>query len=494
MFSMLSALALSILAANPYDRYYEGLPIELARVQPVTFPDTRLNLSDLCAEMGISPTGLVTEAVQAGIDRLAAQGGGHLDIPAGEWEVSPIEMRSNVDLHFMDGAVFRFSKNRSLYLSPVRKDGTRGRNRPCISIQKCTNVGITGHGTIDGNGFYWRYLKWKKTVKGGAPEVWEAAKAMGGTLVPKNNGKDTTWYPFNLKPEVGCPNFADSYEEQERLRYSLIKVIDTENLLVQDVKITNSPQFHFAHNNTRNLIVDHVTVWCEWWAQNGDAMDFGNVKTALIVGCKVNAGDDGICLKGGGGQKGYDAGPCQDVLILQDTVYHAHGAFVFGSDCAGGLDRVVCKNCVFDGTDVGIRMKSAPGKGGSCREVYCEDIVMRNIPQAAILFECGYAGEKVADDKDLPFCPDWGNFVFRRIDIDGAQHLLKAEGLPHHWVHDLVFEDVTARRIKKETLWLNYCRNFRFEHCSVAGEFTADYSNITSQGIVWNGKKVTLDL
>lgn len=401
-------------------------------------------------------------------------------------------MKSNVDLHLEKGATILFSKDRTLYLSPIRKDGTRGRNNPCITIKNCTNVGITGEGTIDGNGFYWRYLKWKKTVKGGAPEVWEKAKAMGGTIVARNNGKDSIWYPFNLKPEVNCPNYAESYEEQERLRYSLIKVIDTENLLVQGVKITNSPQFHFAHNNTKNLIVDHATVWCEWWAQNGDAMDFGNVKTALIVGCKVNAGDDGICLKGGGGQKGFDAGPCQDFLIIEDTVYHAHGGFVFGSDCAGGLDRVVCKNCVFDGTDTGVRMKSAPGKGGSCKDVYVENIICKNIPGAAILFECGYAGEKVANDKNVPFCPDWGNFVFRNVEVDGAKNFLSAEGLPNHWVHDLTFENCNAKRIKKEAIYINNCRDIEFKNCNL-GNTEYDYNNITCTNIVVNGRRITIE-
>ena len=45
----------------------------------------------------------------------------------------------------------------------------------------------------------------------------------------------------------------------------------------------------------------------------------------------VDAGDDGICMKGGAGAAGVKAGPCENINIQDNTVYHAHGGFVIGS-------------------------------------------------------------------------------------------------------------------------------------------------------------------
>ena len=41
-----------------------------------------------------------------------------------------------------------------------------------------------------------------------------------------------------------------------------------------------------------------------------------------------------------------------------------HGGVVIGSEMSGGVKRVAICNCVFDGTDAGIRLKASRGRGG----------------------------------------------------------------------------------------------------------------------------------
>ena len=478
---------------NPYDRYYQDLPIEIEHVQPIVFPDTTVNLKVYFKKYQINPQAgtLCTEAIQAAIDELAAAGGGHIVVPRGTWKTGPIVLKSNIDLHLNRGAVLQFTEDKTQYILPDKKGKVPSKARPCISGSRVENVGITGEGVIDGQGFYWRPLKYKKLMKGSDEDkaVWAYAKSLGGKVIP--TGKDSIWYPFNLNADLNIPNIGKTPEEQENYRYHLVNITDSKNVLVEGVTLRNSPKFHLVPARIQNLIIDNVTVDCPWWAQNGDAMDIGNTQVCLVANCKVSAGDDGICMKGGVGQSGLDRGPNRDCLICNDTVFRAHGGFVIGSEFSGGMEKMIVKNCFFDGTDIGLRFKSAPGRGGKCKDIYCTDIVMRNIREDAIFFESGYADKAVGrsatagDNKDA-FFPDWGNITFRNITIANMRNFVNATGLKGMPVHDLQFENVHAYGVQKEPLLLKYCQSFRFRVCSYSGGRENDIKNC--EMISFNGK------
>lgn len=474
---------------DKYEHYYQDLPIEMKHVQEVQFPKTSCNIT----QFGAIPDGetLCTEAIQAAIDSLYKVGGGHVIIPKGTWKTGPIVLKSNIDLNLRKGAVLVFSENKELY---VQKNDPRDGSKKCnamIRASKCENIGITGYGVIDGQGFFWRPIKEKKVVRDGKlPEVWEAALSLGGTL--KQDDKTyRLWYPFNLNPELGIPNIAATPEIQEKMRPHLVNITDSKNVVVEGVTLRNSPKFHLVPTRIQNLIIENVTIDCPWWAQNGDAMDPGNVQVALIAGCHVSAGDDGICMKGGVGQKGVDAGPQSDFLITNDTVYRAHGGFVIGSEFSGGMERIVVKDCMFDGTDIGCRFKSAPGRGGYCKDIYCYNITMKDIREAAILFQSGYAdrsaGGRGATDSDdkTKFYPEWSNVVFSDITCVNARKAIDMVGLNGLPVHDIRLSNVQFLGVR-EGMTIDYSENITFTGCLItpAKENTIKHS----KNILFNGK------
>src|SRR5690606_13046653 len=57
----------------------------------------------------------------------------------------------------------------------------------------------------------------------------------------------------------------------------------------------------------------------------------------------------------------------------------------------GGVKNIVISNCVFDGTDRGIRLKTARGRGGVVENIRVSNIVMRNIRDQAIVLNMQYA-------------------------------------------------------------------------------------------------------
>ncbi len=484
----------SLEAETKYDHYYANLPIEIERVQEVEFPKNALNI----AQFGAKPDGetLCTEAIAAAIDSLSKAGGGHVIIPRGTWKTGPIVLKSNIDLNLRKGAVLVFSENKELY---VQKNDPRDGSKKCnamIRASKCENIGITGQGVIDGQGFFWRPIKEKKVVRdGGLQEVWDAALELGGTLV-QDDKTYRLWYPFNLNPELGIPNIAATAEIQEKMRPHLINITDSKNVVVEGVTLRNSPKFHLVPTRIQNLIIENVTVDCPWWAQNGDAMDPGNVQVALIAGCHVSAGDDGICMKGGVGEKGVQAGPQRDFLITNDTVYRAHGGFVIGSEFSGGMQRIIVKDCMFDGTDLGCRFKSAPGRGGWCEDIYCYNIVMKDIREAAIFFQSGYAdrsaggrGATDSDDKSK-FYPEWSNISFKDITSVNSRKAVDMTGLKGLPIHDITFENVSFYGVR-EGMTMDFVENVIFKGCTMTPQ--KENSIKHAKAVLWNGKDLTAE-
>ena len=490
---LIAAMALVMVSANaqnPYDKYYTNLPCAVEHVQPVVIPDYTVTLTDFGA-VGDGQTDC-SEAFAAAIKHLKKQGGGHLIVPDGKWLTGPIKLISNFDLHISDNATIIFSPNKDLYVQP--SDTLRDGSKKCYALvhgSKLENVSITGYGTLDGQGIYWRPVKQKKVNE----DIWNTLLDMGGTVKPDGNSKNwKIWYPFNLKHEYNVPNIATDAITQEKMRPHLVNITDSRNVLIEHVHLLNSPKFHLVPTRIHNLIIDGVNIRCPHWAQNGDAMDPGNVQVALIVNCNISCGDDGICMKGGVGQKGVDAGPQSDFLICNDTVYRAHGGFVIGSEFSGGMQRLVVKDCRFEGTDIGCRFKSAPGRGGWCEDIYCYDIIMKDIVESAFLIQSGYADRGAgvsATDKDNKdaFFPDWSNITFRNITCIGSKQAVDIQGLKGKPVHDILFDQITIIG-NKNGIKMEWAENVKFVNCNINPKPmpVEDYKKI--KNVTYNGNIV----
>ncbi|MBO7455192.1 MAG: glycoside hydrolase family 28 protein [Paludibacteraceae bacterium] len=490
LFAILALVAVSAYAQNPYDKYYTNLPCAVEHVQPVVIPDYTVTLTDFGA-VGDGQTDC-SEAFAAAIKHLKKQGGGHLIVPDGKWFTGPIKLISNFDLHLADNATIIFSPNKELYVQP--SDTLRDGNKKCYALihgSKLENVAITGYGTLDGQGIYWRPVKQKKVNE----ELWEELLAMGGKVMADGNSKNwKIWYPFGLKKEYNVPNIASDAVTQEKMRPHLVNITDSKNVLIEHVHLLNSPKFHLVPTRIQNLIIDGVNIRCPHWAQNGDAMDPGNVQVALIVNCNISCGDDGICMKGGVGQKGVEAGPQRDFLICNDTVYRAHGGFVIGSEFSGGMQRLVVKDCRFEGTDIGCRFKSAPGRGGWCEDIYCYDIIMKNIVESAFLIQSGYADRGAgvsATDKDNKdaFFPDWSNITFRNITCIGSKQAVDIQGFKGKPVHNVLFDNVTVIG-NKGGAKIEWAEDIKFVNCNINPRPMPieDYKKI--KNVIYNGNIV----
>jgi polygalacturonase len=314
---------------------------------------------------------------------------------------------------------------------------------PAFYAKNAHDISITGLGAIDGSGAYWRPVKRSKV----SSSEWKQYTQMGGIISEKGD----IWYPYNLK---NVPSLTDSPEEEANTRADLIRFEHCERVLFQDITVQNSPRFHVHPCYCKDVSVLGVTVRCPWNAQNGDAIDLSNCNRCLITECTIDAGDDGICLKSGSGKNGVLAGPCKDILVEDNTVIHAHGGFVIGSDASGGVQNVVVRNNRFMGTDTGLRFKTSYGRGGATANIYISNIVMTDIRDQAIVFEASYSNNQVGqEDKHVgatDFAPDFKDIHIEKVTCRGCKTGILAKG-DEGLIHDIDIKNSVIFYIKQPT-------------------------------------------
>ena len=422
--------------AEGYKKYYQAMPVELRQVTAVAIPENTVTLTDF-GGVGDGVT-LNTEAFRKAISALTKKGGGRLVVPQGVWLTGPIQLKDNIDLHITRNAIVLFSPDKSLF---VDKDGKSSRCDAGIKASKRKNIAITGEGIVDGNGAQWRPVK-----RGKVSDVeWKRFKEIGG--VERGNGQ--LWYPWDVK--AGYPNIAETPEQQEKMRQDLVRLTDCENVLIKGVTFQNSPRFHVHPCNSRNVIIDGVTVRCPWNAQNGDAIDISDCHQVLIVNSVVDAGDDGLCMKSGNMKPTALVNGCEDILIQDNTVFHAHGGFVIGSESITGMKRIVVRQCQFSGTDTGLRFKSGIGRGGKTEDIFISDIVMNDITDEAIVFQCDYVDRPAGHDEKketkavkLEKVPDFTDIDITRVVCRGTKTAIKAKGVEGlDCIHDIKISNST---------------------------------------------------
>ena len=422
--------------AEDYKKYYQDMPVELRQVTAVAIPENTVTLTDF-GGVGDGVT-LNTEAFRKAISALTKKGGGRLVVPQGVWLTGPIQLKDNIDLHITRNAIVLFSPDKSLF---VDKDGKSSRCDAGIKASKRKNIAITGEGIVDGNGAQWRPVK-----RGKVSDVeWKRFKEIGG--VERGNGQ--LWYPWDVK--AGYPNIAETPEQQEKMRQDLVRLTDCENVLIKGVTFQNSPRFHVHPCNSRNVIIDGVTVRCPWNAQNGDAIDISDCHQVLIVNSVVDAGDDGLCMKSGNMKPTALVNGCEDILIQDNTVFHAHGGFVIGSESITGMKRIVVRQCQFSGTDTGLRFKSGIGRGGKTEDIFISDIVMNDITDEAIVFQCDYVDRPAGHDEKketkavkLEKVPDFTDIDITRVVCRATKTAIKAKGVEGlDCIHDIKISNST---------------------------------------------------
>ncbi len=174
-------------------------------------------------------------------------------------------------------------------------------------------------------------------------------------------------------------------------------LISCRRVLLEGVTFQNPPNWTLNPRLCKDVTIRNITVHNAWYAQNSDALDLESSRNVVVRGSSFDAGDDGVCLKSGMNAVGRRIGmPTENIWVENCVVYHAHGGVTIGSEMSGGVRNVYVNNCLFMGTDIGLRFKSTRGRGGIVEKIYIRNIGMTDIGAEAISFTMYYGGQAPA--------------------------------------------------------------------------------------------------
>jgi hypothetical protein len=350
--------------------------------------------------------------------------------------------------------VVRFSRAFDDYRPVVlaQRGGVRCYNySPLVYAHKCTNIAVTGSGTLDGQGEVW--WPWKK-------------KTQGMTRLSEAGAK-------------GIPVEERIFgTEADGVRPSFIQPFECRNVLLEGITVKDGPSWNVHPAWCENVTVRRVTVSA--LGPNNDGIDPEGCRNVVVEDCVLDTGDDSICLKAGRNEDGWAVGrPCENVVIRRCTTKHGHGGVVLGSEMSAGIRNVLVHDCWFDGTDRGIRIKSCPGRGGVIENVWIQDIVMDRIPHSAIHITLLYPGTK---GDTAAAMPKLRKFHIRNVTCANAKVGVEITGLP-----ECIVEDVTLENLKiaaKDGLRAKNVRGLRLKNVQLSARTSPVMEIVDGQDII----------
>ncbi len=344
--------ALSQLHAQSGAMRFEEVVVEAPFAMPAikvpVFPKRDFSIADFGAVKGAD----CSEAIRKAIAACHDAGGGRVVVPAGDWKTGKIHFNSNVNLHVAGGAKLTFSGNPPDYLPAVQSSWEGF---------ECENVALTGEGTLEADMSVWKM--WFSRP----PAHLEALKklyTMTSTNVP-----------------VAERQMA---EGENHLRPQFIQFNRCKNVLIEGVKIRNSPFWTVHLLLSESVVVRGLDVFAH--GHNNDGIDPENTRNLLVENCRFDQGDDAIAIKSGSNHDGWRLGvPTENVVIRHCTVVEGHQLVAIGSELSAGIRNVYIHDCRFENPKYRLQnvlfIKTNIRRGG-----FVENIHMENIEAGPVRF------------------------------------------------------------------------------------------------------------
>lgn len=410
---------------------------------------------------GANPSGskLNTELINTTINKLNANGGGTLFFPAGKYLTGAIRLKSNITIELEAGATLLFSDNFDDYLPFVemRHEGILMKSfSPLIYATDAENITIKGEGKIDGQGKKW----WN--------EFYRVILDLKDNGMRDVNKYQPMWDKANDVKALYAETNEDYISSMKRrfFRPPLIQPIRCKNVRIEGITVGNSPFWTINPEFCENVTIDGVTI-NNPLSPNTDGINPESCRYVHISNCHISVGDDCITLKSGRDLQGRKLNvPNENITITNCTMLAGHGGVVIGSEMSGGVKKVVISNCVFDGTDRGIRIKSTRGRGGVVEDIQINNIVMRNIKEEAIILDMLYT--KMPAEPLSDRTPIFRNINISNLTGSDVMIPIKMRGLEESPITDISFSNINIQA-KQKCVFQN-CQRVKLTDVFVNGE------------------------
>ena len=382
-----------------------------------------------------------TRAIQTAISSLPARG--RLVFPAGVYLSRPLMLKSHITLELCRDAV--------LLGWPERED------YPVIPGEL---VDLDGRELYFG-GFEGNAVPMYQSLLTG--EYVEDIRIVGPGAVDGNAQKTDFWTNFKNFPTA---------------RPRLMFFNRCEGVILHGVHACNSPSGQLHPHYSKKIGIYDVFISAPKDSPNTDAIDPESCDGVEIIGCRFAVGDDCIAIKSSKIELGRKLNaPADHHTIRNCLMDHGHGAVTLGSEIGAGVRNLSVSQCLFCGTDRGLRIKSRRGRGENCRidEVSFDNIRMEGVltPIAINLwYNCcdpDRESEYVWSREHLPVderTPRMGRFRFRDLHCTGAEvAACYIDGLPEAPIEEVSLEDISVSFAENARPGVPIMENFAKKRC-----------------------------
>ena len=357
-------------------------------------------------------------AIRAAIDACHAAGGGRVVVPAGRFLTGAIRLRSNVNLHLLEGATLAFSTDPAKYLPLVltRFEGTELMNySPFIYALDQTNVGVTGRGTLDGQANAQNWWGWRTNQKASRDKLVQMATD-------------------GVAPEQRV--FGDG---PSKLRVNFIQPYRCQNVIIEGVTIVNSPMWEVNPVLCTNVTIRGLTISSH--GPNNDGADPESCRDVLIERCTFDTGDDCIALKSGRNNDGRRIGrPIENVVIRDCVMKDGHGGVTIGSEISGGARNIFAERCRMDSPELdrALRFKNNAARGGLIERVAMRDVTVGQVAEAVVAADFYYE-----EGRNGQFTPILRDVDVRNVTSKKSKHAFLLRGFAEAPISNIRVTDCT---------------------------------------------------
>ncbi len=409
-------------------------------------------------------TTLNTELINTTLSRLSNEGGGTLYFPSGTYLTGSIRMRTNTTIELAKGATLLFSTNFDDYLPfvEVRHEGVMMKSfAPLIYAVDAKNITIKGEGTLDGQGKAW----WD--------EFFKVLIDLRDNGVRDVNRYQPMWDKANDMAAIKAETNTDWHNTADRrfFRPPFIHPVRCTNVRIEGVNIKNSPFWTVNPEFCENVTIKNLHINNEP-SPNTDGINPESCRNVHISNCNISVGDDCITIKSGRDLQGRRIGkPCENITIKNCTMQSGHGGVVIGSEMSGGVRKVRISNCVFNGTDRGIRVKSTRGRGGVVEDIRVSNIVMNNIRKEALIFSLKYS--RMPKEEKSERTPVFRDIRISNVVVNGTDEPIHIAGLEESPITGIELQNIVIRDAKKDCVFED-CKNIEMSNVVVNGKPVGD--------------------
>jgi polygalacturonase len=404
----------------------------VARVAAPKFPSRDFEITKYGGKAGVD----ASDAIRKAIDACGNAGGGRVVVPAGLFPTGPIHLKSNVNLHVAEGATLRFSREPKDYpLVFTRWEGTECMNySPLIYAFEQTNIAVSGTGTLDGQGDCEHWWPWK------------GGKTCGVAHTGPDQAQDRAALVAMADKDIPVKDRIFGFGHY--LRPQFIQPYRCQNVLIEGVKIRNSPMWEVHPVLCRNVIVRNVDISTH--GPNNDGCDPESCRDIVVQGCTFDTGDDCIAIKSGRNRDGRRVNaPCENLVIENCTMKDGHGGVSIGSEVSGGIRNVFVRNCQMSSPNLerALRIKTNSYRGGVIENISFRNVTVGRVANDIVQIDFSYE-----EGEGGPNLPTVRNIDIRDVTCQKAMNALNLRGYATDPIHNVSashckFEEVAKANI-----------------------------------------------